>query len=236
MNFLTTPLSTPCGRCHSFTHDGTEAMNSGVSCPSHFKLDADLTRVLRRLTICSVMMLKDGETTPSLAKLPGARSQWFVCLRQGGPGLSSRLAGPGADTCASSPTRRDKPYLFYFNIFSCILATNIITIAEKGLQCPTPQVCVSSCPNEAWTVDSSQYTKTVGEVFPNGTFCQPGVPLDMKVLQSLQEELCPGFRLPSSPGEESHFLPRPQVLKYFYDPNKETRSREPSHMPPLWRK
>ncbi|KAF6365355.1 solute carrier family 44 member 4 [Rhinolophus ferrumequinum] len=54
---------------------------------------------------------------------------------------------------------KDKPYLLYFNIFSCILATNIITISEHGLQCPTPQ----------------------------------------PLLQSLQQELCPSFLLPSTP-------------------------------------
>ncbi|XP_034886359.1 choline transporter-like protein 4 isoform X2 [Mirounga leonina] len=53
----------------------------------------------------------------------------------------------------------DKPYLLYFNIFSCILATNVIVVAENGLQCPTPQ----------------------------------------PVTQSLQQELCPGFLLPSTP-------------------------------------
>ncbi|XP_077616987.1 choline transporter-like protein 4 isoform X2 [Crocuta crocuta] len=54
---------------------------------------------------------------------------------------------------------KDKPYLLYFNIFSCVLATNIIMVAENGLQCPTPQ----------------------------------------PVIQSLQQELCPSFLLPSTP-------------------------------------
>uniref|UniRef100_A0A8C8WX08 Choline transporter-like protein n=1 Tax=Panthera leo TaxID=9689 RepID=A0A8C8WX08_PANLE len=54
---------------------------------------------------------------------------------------------------------KDKPYLLYFNIFSCVLTTNIITVAENGLQCPTPQ----------------------------------------PVIQSLQQELCPSFLLPSAP-------------------------------------
>ncbi|KAM5167266.1 choline transporter-like protein 4 isoform 2-T2 [Callospermophilus lateralis] len=54
---------------------------------------------------------------------------------------------------------KDKPYVLYFNIFSCIVANNIITVAQKGLQCPTPQT----------------------------------------VLQSLQQEFCPSFLLPSTP-------------------------------------
>ncbi|XP_022366533.1 choline transporter-like protein 4 [Enhydra lutris kenyoni] len=96
---------------------------------------------------------------------------------------------------------KDKPYLLYFNIFSCILATNIITVAENGLQCPTSQVCVSSCPEVAWTVEVSQFSQNVGEVFytANRNFCLPGVPWDMPVIQSLQQELCPSFLLPSAP-------------------------------------
>ncbi|XP_045651582.1 choline transporter-like protein 4 isoform X1 [Ursus americanus] len=96
---------------------------------------------------------------------------------------------------------KDKPYLLYFNIFSCILAANIITVAENGLQCPTPQVCVSSCPEIAWTVEVNQLSQKVGEVFntANRNFCLPGVPWDMPVIQSLQQELCPGFLLPSTP-------------------------------------
>uniref|UniRef100_A0A452UBQ7 Choline transporter-like protein n=1 Tax=Ursus maritimus TaxID=29073 RepID=A0A452UBQ7_URSMA len=99
---------------------------------------------------------------------------------------------------------KDKPYLLYFNIFSCILAANIITVAENGLQCPTPQVCVSSCPEIAWTVEVNQLSQKVGEVFntANRNFCLPGVPWDMPVIQSLQQELCPGFLLPSTPGEK----------------------------------
>lgn len=96
---------------------------------------------------------------------------------------------------------RDKPYLLYFNIFSCILDANIITVAEKGLQCSTPQVCVSSCPNTSWTVQPSQFSKTVGEVFNtvSRNFCLPGVSQNMNVLDSLKQEVCPSFLLPSSP-------------------------------------
>ncbi|MBZ3889211.1 Choline transporter-like protein 4 [Sciurus carolinensis] len=54
---------------------------------------------------------------------------------------------------------KDKPYVMYFNIFSCIVASNIITVAQNGLQCPTPQT----------------------------------------VRQSLQQEFCPSFLLPSTP-------------------------------------
>ncbi|XP_054542726.1 choline transporter-like protein 4 isoform X1 [Pan troglodytes] len=96
---------------------------------------------------------------------------------------------------------KDKPYLLYFNIFSCILSSNIISVAENGLQCPTPQVCVSSCPEDPWTVGKNEFSQTVGEVFytKNRNFCLPGVPWNMTVITSLQRELCPSFLLPSAP-------------------------------------
>ncbi|XP_012890407.1 PREDICTED: choline transporter-like protein 4 [Dipodomys ordii] len=96
---------------------------------------------------------------------------------------------------------KDKPYVLYFNIFSCILSANIITVAQNSLQCPTPQVCVSSCPETPWAVESNQLSLTVGEVFSKGNknFCLPGVPQNMIVLESLQQELCPSFLLPSTP-------------------------------------
>lgn len=44
-----------------------------------------------------------------------------------------------------------------------------------------PQVCVSSCPEIAWTVEVNQLSQKVGEVFntANRNFCLPGVPWDM---------------------------------------------------------
>ncbi|XP_061052021.1 choline transporter-like protein 4 [Eubalaena glacialis] len=96
---------------------------------------------------------------------------------------------------------KDKPYLLYFNIFSCVLTTNINGITQNGLECPTPQVCVSSCPEVPWTVETAQLSQTVRQVFyaANRNFCLPGVPGDMQVLQSLRQELCPSFLLPSTP-------------------------------------
>ncbi|KAI4552448.1 hypothetical protein MJT46_017099 [Ovis ammon polii x Ovis aries] len=96
---------------------------------------------------------------------------------------------------------KEKPYLLYFNIFSCVLNTNIIAIAQNGLTCPTPQVCVSSCPKAPWTVEQRQFSQTVEQVFyaADRKFCLPGVPGNMQVLQSLQQELCPSFLLPSTP-------------------------------------
>ncbi|XP_060225042.1 choline transporter-like protein 4 [Meriones unguiculatus] len=94
---------------------------------------------------------------------------------------------------------KDKPYVLYFNILRCVVATNIISLAQNGLQCPTPQVCVSSCPQDLWTVEGFQLSQTVGEVYKDRNVCQPGVDPNMGVMESLQKELCPGFLLPSAP-------------------------------------
>uniref|UniRef100_A0A8C5L126 Choline transporter-like protein n=1 Tax=Jaculus jaculus TaxID=51337 RepID=A0A8C5L126_JACJA len=95
---------------------------------------------------------------------------------------------------------KDKPYVLYFNIFSCVWTINVIEIAQKGLQCPTPQVCVSSCPHVLWSVPEDQFSKKVGEVYSGDrNVCVPGVSSDMTVWESLQLELCPRFLLPSTP-------------------------------------
>lgn len=61
-------------------------------------------------------------------------------MQPGGEAVPPAPTPGQALTHTHPPSCRDKPYLLYFNIFSCALATNIITVAEHGLQCPTPQV------------------------------------------------------------------------------------------------
>ncbi|XP_049988956.1 choline transporter-like protein 4 [Alexandromys fortis] len=95
---------------------------------------------------------------------------------------------------------KDKPYVFYFNILSCAVSANVISIAQNGLQCPTPQVCVSSCPETSWAVRVNLYSETVDEVYKESkNFCLPGVPPNMTVKDSLEKELCPRFLLSSTP-------------------------------------
>ncbi|XP_051043258.1 choline transporter-like protein 4 [Phodopus roborovskii] len=106
---------------------------------------------------------------------------------------------------------KDKPYVLYFNIFSCVVATNIISVAQNGLKCPTPQVCVSSCPDAPWAVGEAHLSKTVIEVYEEKkNFCLPGVSPDMTVKDSLHQELCPSFLLPSTPALGRCF-PSPNV-------------------------
>uniref|UniRef100_A0A671KNJ2 Choline transporter-like protein n=1 Tax=Sinocyclocheilus anshuiensis TaxID=1608454 RepID=A0A671KNJ2_9TELE len=45
---------------------------------------------------------------------------------------------------------KDKPNVMYFDIIKCATATNVMAAALQGLQCPTTQVCVKSCPSEFW--------------------------------------------------------------------------------------
>uniref|UniRef100_A0AAR2IV48 Choline transporter-like protein n=1 Tax=Pygocentrus nattereri TaxID=42514 RepID=A0AAR2IV48_PYGNA len=52
--------------------------------------------------------------------------------------------------CGIAPNH-DKPNVFYFNILQCATATNIMAAALQGLQCPTTQICVKSCPSDFWS-------------------------------------------------------------------------------------
>uniref|UniRef100_A0A4W4GIJ3 Choline transporter-like protein n=1 Tax=Electrophorus electricus TaxID=8005 RepID=A0A4W4GIJ3_ELEEL len=58
--------------------------------------------------------------------------------------------------CGVSPNQ-DKPNVFYFNILNCATATNIMAAALNGLQCPTTQICVSSCPSNFWALNPLAY-------------------------------------------------------------------------------
>lgn len=145
---------------------------------------------------------------------------------------------------------------------------------------------MSSCPEVAWTVEVSQFSQNVGEVFytANRNFCLPGVPWDMvrvassvitvvkeescgwgegqlcrwlwswwgwcegslfhpalclclcmsppnpqPVIQSLQQELCPSFLLPSAPGEKLYSFLGQHLVLYSACSNGEARPRERSH-------
>uniref|UniRef100_A0A8C6V9T6 Choline transporter-like protein n=1 Tax=Naja naja TaxID=35670 RepID=A0A8C6V9T6_NAJNA len=75
---------------------------------------------------------------------------------------------------------RGKPYLLYFNLMQCVVEANPLAIAMKGLQCPTPQICVSSCPSKFWSVlptDLVPSSKKPSDVW-NQTMCQPSIDLE----------------------------------------------------------
>lgn len=47
---------------------------------------------------------------------------------------------PKQPTCFCLFFLRDRPNLLYFDIIKCATSVNVLSIAVKGLQCPTPQV------------------------------------------------------------------------------------------------
>ncbi|XP_030053170.1 choline transporter-like protein 4 isoform X2 [Microcaecilia unicolor] len=94
---------------------------------------------------------------------------------------------------------KGKPYLLYFDLLKCIVGTNVMASALNGMQCPTTQICVASCP-ENFTWITPMFGKP-NEVF-NQMFCQPQINLStttMSVQDIAKEELCPPFTIPSRP-------------------------------------
>uniref|UniRef100_A0A2K5QDW3 Choline transporter-like protein n=1 Tax=Cebus imitator TaxID=2715852 RepID=A0A2K5QDW3_CEBIM len=71
---------------------------------------------------------------------------------------------------------KDKPYLLYFNIFSCILSTNIISVAENGLQCPTPQTVITSLQQELCPSFLLPSAPALGRCFPWTNVTPPALP------------------------------------------------------------
>uniref|UniRef100_UPI00398F6FE2 choline transporter-like protein 4 n=1 Tax=Pristiophorus japonicus TaxID=55135 RepID=UPI00398F6FE2 len=95
-----------------------------------------------------------------------------------------------------------KPYVFYFDILKCASPTGILASALNGLQCPTTQVCVATCP------DSFKFPVTafVPGVTPRMAFeqkyCNPAIDLETTKLtpkEILAKELCPAYMIPSTP-------------------------------------
>ncbi|XP_015679604.1 choline transporter-like protein 4 [Protobothrops mucrosquamatus] len=96
---------------------------------------------------------------------------------------------------------RGKPYLLYFNLMKCVVETNPLAIAMKGLQCPTPQICVANCSREFWPVSPTAFHKKPSDVW-NQTMCQPSIDLEtttLTVSQILNQQLCPQFTIPTEP-------------------------------------
>ncbi|KAM6959007.1 choline transporter-like protein 4 [Aplochiton taeniatus] len=94
---------------------------------------------------------------------------------------------------------KDLPSLFYFDLLKCATSTNIMAASLNGLQCPTTQVCVKTCPNIFWAVPIAAYIKPAKEVFSQ-ELCVPSINLTsttLKVQDILNKELCPLFYTPT---------------------------------------
>ncbi|XP_034277341.1 choline transporter-like protein 4 [Pantherophis guttatus] len=102
---------------------------------------------------------------------------------------------------------RDKPYLLYFNLMKCVMEVNPLAIAMKGLQCPTPQICVSNCSSKFWAVPPtdlvppSSLRKKPSDVW-NQTMCQPSIDIEttkLTVSEIINQQLCLQFTIPTKP-------------------------------------
>uniref|UniRef100_A0A670I5R8 Choline transporter-like protein n=1 Tax=Podarcis muralis TaxID=64176 RepID=A0A670I5R8_PODMU len=79
---------------------------------------------------------------------------------------------------------RGKPFVFYLNIMKCVTSFNVISAAMSGLQCPTPQICVPSCPSKFWAVPPQIIRKDKPEDIWDQTLCQPTINLTTTSLVS----------------------------------------------------
>ncbi|ROL52231.1 Choline transporter-like protein 4 [Anabarilius grahami] len=98
---------------------------------------------------------------------------------------------------------KDKPSVMYFDIIKCATATNIMAAALQGLQCPTTQVCVKSCPSAFWMLSPLAYSPTAkpADHFKQ-EFCVPSFQLKDTTLSAteiINKELCPFFYTPTTP-------------------------------------
>ncbi|XP_065067875.1 choline transporter-like protein 4 isoform X2 [Rhopilema esculentum] len=89
-----------------------------------------------------------------------------------------------------------KPYLYFFDLTSCITkgTLNPVTYVKKGLSCPTPQICVKSCPNfnAIGATDSDKMICTAGTVVNSKTSLQDK-------LQLIKDGKCAPYYLQSKP-------------------------------------
>ncbi|XP_051520550.1 choline transporter-like protein 4 isoform X2 [Myxocyprinus asiaticus] len=97
---------------------------------------------------------------------------------------------------------KDKPNVLYFDILKCATATNIMAAALQGLQCPTTQVCVKSCPAEFWVLSPLAYSPNAKPAdYFKQELCVPSFQLQGTNLSSIQitnQELCPFFLTPTT--------------------------------------
>ncbi|XP_026145403.1 choline transporter-like protein 4 isoform X2 [Carassius auratus] len=97
---------------------------------------------------------------------------------------------------------KDRPSILYFDILKCATATNIMAAALQGLQCPTTQVCVKTCPSQFWILPpSADLSGAKPADFFNQEYCVPSFQLkDTKysVRDIVDKRLCPLFYMPTT--------------------------------------
>lgn len=97
---------------------------------------------------------------------------------------------------------QNKPSVLYFDILKCATATNIMAAALQGLQCPTTQVCVSSCPSGFWALSPLAYLpKAKPADYFQQELCVPSLQLKettYTVMEIINKELCPYYYTPTT--------------------------------------
>uniref|UniRef100_A0A671KMK0 Choline transporter-like protein n=1 Tax=Sinocyclocheilus anshuiensis TaxID=1608454 RepID=A0A671KMK0_9TELE len=89
---------------------------------------------------------------------------------------------------------KDKPNVMYFDIIKCATATNVMAAALQGLQCPTTQVCVKSCPSEFWILSPLAHSPSANPAnYFKQEYCVPSFQLQVSsALQRDKAALHPG--------------------------------------------
>ncbi|XP_037549139.1 choline transporter-like protein 4 [Nematolebias whitei] len=102
--------------------------------------------------------------------------------------------------CGIGPNK-DKPSLFYFDVLKCATSVNVMASALNGLQCPTTQICVETCPSGFWAVNPLDYiNKSPKDVF-DPKLCVPSLDLTrpgLTVKEVVDKELCPRLYTPTT--------------------------------------
>ncbi|XP_073792214.1 choline transporter-like protein 2 isoform X3 [Danio rerio] len=84
-----------------------------------------------------------------------------------------------------------QPFLFYFNMMKC--ASPMVLLE---FQCPTPQVCVQTCPNRTMTLITAISKPQDWEYYKSYCKEDPG---HKAAAQILKEKLCPAYLVSSNP-------------------------------------
>ncbi|XP_038045351.1 choline transporter-like protein 2 isoform X2 [Patiria miniata] len=95
-----------------------------------------------------------------IAFLVGMGVVGYFAYRDGDPLSLVYPTDSRGQICGVSEAVKDKPYLMFFDLLSCV-ASPYTTLLE--FKCPTTQICVSACPNETF----APYTQLfVGALLP----------------------------------------------------------------------
>uniref|UniRef100_A0A915L435 Choline transporter-like protein n=1 Tax=Romanomermis culicivorax TaxID=13658 RepID=A0A915L435_ROMCU len=93
---------------------------------------------------------------------------------------------------------RDKPYLFFFNLEDCFDYSSVFN------GCPTPQVCVSKCPDSYMMINYLEFPDLSVEILKTKLICtNENVVKKIKTIQDIKEQVeknrCASYYLDSVP-------------------------------------